>query len=353
MGIKAGFRMSNSQVTANNVTVDGESYTGYVINIQVVFPSEILQKMSMNLPEVSVGDILIDQSMKVWKVYEVRNKDGNNYSLLVYIVNGYDFKLPLGFHTTTQQGLICSPVGGALPAPWDGTITALSVFRQAMAYTFETGGGGGGTSGSVDGIGSTSSTAPGSDAVGVKRYGSGTIIDAGTLTQALQNIYQILVDATPGTESDKGNGKIVKRDLSGSFWANEVKATATQAKWADYAEKYICKGEFIELGTVVVVSTHPDFEVERCNEDSSLKTVGIISENPGFLINSESDGVIVALKGMVPAIVEGPVNKGDILISTNLGYLRSATTKSEMFYKVALALESNESNNPKKIKVIL
>lgn len=354
MGIKAGFKMNSTTLDRNDITIGNETYTGFIINIQVVYPTEIFEKhiLSGSLPLVEVNDILIDQGRQVWKVNEIISRNDSVYQLKVYILNGYDFKNPITFHRNTQLGLICTPINGALPVPVDNAITDLAVFRQAVSYTFESGGGGGGgTGGSVDGIGSSSSTNPGSDLVGVKSYGQ--IIHSGTLTNALQSIYLILSEATAGTESNVGANKIVKRDNSGSFFANEVKAVATSAKWADFAEKYTYKNTDDEVGLTVCVSTDPDFESEKCEEDCSLKVIGIISKNPGYLINSESDGVIVALKGMVPAFVKGPVKKGDILVSTTDGCLRAATNKTEELYRVALSLETKNNNELDIIKVIL
>ena len=45
------------------------------------------------------------------------------------------------------------------------------------------------------------------------------------------------------------------------------------------------------------------------------KLAGIVSTDPAHLMNSDIEGVAIALKGRVPCKVDGPVKKGEILVT--------------------------------------
>ena len=44
---------------------------------------------------------------------------------------------------------------------------------------------------------------------------------------------------------------------------------------------------------------------------------GVVSTDPAYLMNSEAEGVAVALRGRIPCKVAGVVNKGDVLITSD------------------------------------
>jgi hypothetical protein len=106
--------------------------------------------------------------------------------------------------------------------------------------------------------------------------------------------------------------KAVVRDGSGNFAAGTITATATQAQYADLAEKYESDAEY-EPGTVVVFGG--DKEITACSSQGSHAVVGVISPDPAYMMNSEAEGQYVALTGRVPCKVTGPVAKGDLLVS--------------------------------------
>ena len=121
------------------------------------------------------------------------------------------------------------------------------------------------------------------------------------------------VDATSANTASK----VVARDGSGNFAAGTITATATQAQYADLAEKYTADADY-EPGTVVVLGG--DKEVTECFIESDHRVAGVVSTDPAYLMNSELEGdnvVTVALRGRVPVKVAGPVRKGDVLICSN------------------------------------
>ena len=76
------------------------------------------------------------------------------------------------------------------------------------------------------------------------------------------------------------------------------------------AEKYTTDSEY-EVGTVVIFGG--DKEVTQSTIAEDTRVAGIISENPAYLMNDESEGQAVALVGKVKCKVHGNINKGDLL----------------------------------------
>ena len=107
---------------------------------------------------------------------------------------------------------------------------------------------------------------------------------------------------------------IVFRDGSGNFSAGVITATATQARYADLAEKYTSDQDY-EPGTVVELGG--EYEVTQTRRSRSTAIAGVVSTDPAYLMNNDLDGISVALIGRVPCKVVGTVRKGDMLISSD------------------------------------
>jgi hypothetical protein len=108
-----------------------------------------------------------------------------------------------------------------------------------------------------------------------------------------------------------------------NVYSNLFIGTATQAQYADLAEKYIADG-YYEPGMVVMFGGPA--EVTLADNETS-KVAGVISTAPAYLMNSElhdTNVAIVALQGRVPCFVKGPVKKGDMLVSAGDGHAKSA-----------------------------
>lgn len=108
---------------------------------------------------------------------------------------------------------------------------------------------------------------------------------------------------------------IVARDSSGNFSAGTVSAVASQAQYADLAEKYLAD-TFYEPGTVLDIGGTA--EVTMSTEYASEKVIGVVSSVPAYLMNSALSGntVSIALRGRVPCKVTGTIKKGDALVSS-------------------------------------
>jgi len=99
---------------------------------------------------------------------------------------------------------------------------------------------------------------------------------------------------------------------SSTGFFNTVFAKATSAQYADLAEIYTADAEY-EAGTVVVFGGSAEVTITAVECDT--RVAGVVSTNPAYVMNAGTDGIVVALTGRVPCQVQGPVSKGDVLIT--------------------------------------
>ena len=159
---------------------------------------------------------------------------------------------------------------------------------------------------------------------------------------ANETVYLTFVDGATGTqglETDTG--------LSYNPSTNVLSTTASQAQYADLAEKYTTDQEY-EVGTVMMVNTADVSEVTAANTGNIA--VGVISGAPAYLMNADSEGQAVALKGRVPVKVAGAVSKGQAVYVNDNGVATASNTGSDM---VGIALESNGDSGVKLVECIL
>jgi len=103
------------------------------------------------------------------------------------------------------------------------------------------------------------------------------------------------------------------RDGGGNLTATNFLGVASSAKYADLAENYVA--DAIYMPSVVVVFGG-EKEITVSTQSHDTRVAGVISTNPAYLMNSECDGLPVAFTGRVPCMVKGPVNKGDLLVTS-------------------------------------
>ena len=147
-------------------------------------------------------------------------------------------------------------------------------------------------------------------------------------------------------KTTKTANTIAARDSSGNLLANVFDGTATAARYADLAEKYSTDQEY-NVGTVMSVCEHDTHDVEACKAGD--RALGVISENPAFMMNSEAEGQYVALKGRVPVKVGGPIKKGQKLVAGGNGYAVLGTGENVF----AIALESNSQEGIKLVEAVI
>jgi hypothetical protein len=130
----------------------------------------------------------------------------------------------------------------------------------------------------------------------------------------------ITLDGTAGITTPailNGGANGVGNIGTSTTYFNTVFAKATSAQYADLAEMYVADADY-PAGTVVVFGG--DYEITISSTSHSTAVAGIVSTNPSYLMNAtlEGDYVLpIALTGRVPCQVQGPVNKGDVLVSSN------------------------------------
>ena len=140
--------------------------------------------------------------------------------------------------------------------------------------------------------------------------------------------------------------KIVSRDSAGNMAANVITGTATQARYADLAEKYTTETE-LPAGTAVAVSVKEEYEVMPAR--ASNLCIGVVSTDPALMMNCEADGQYIGLKGRLPVRVNGPVKKGQAVYAWNEGVCRTIETTA----LVGVALETNLDEGEKLVECVL
>jgi hypothetical protein len=142
---------------------------------------------------------------------------------------------------------------------------------------------------------------------------------------------------TSNATNNNTNSTIVFRDGSGNFSAGTITATATQAQYADLAEMYASDAE-IEAGTVVCFAG--EGKLAACDQANHHAVAGIISTDPAYLMNSDQDGVALAISGRVPCKVTGAVAAGDLMVSAGNG-MAMANNSPAIGTVIGKAIEAN------------
>jgi hypothetical protein len=119
------------------------------------------------------------------------------------------------------------------------------------------------------------------------------------------------------------NGNGIGNIGSSTLYFNTVFAQATSAQYADLAEMY--QGDrYYSPGTVVCFGGSN--EVTIAEKDHDVMVAGIVSTRPAYTMNSTLTGptaVAIALAGRVPCNVQGPVLRGQMLVTAGNGRARA------------------------------
>jgi hypothetical protein len=133
---------------------------------------------------------------------------------------------------------------------------------------------------------------------------------------------------------------------AGSLKAQYFVGIATQAQFADLAEKYTTDQQY-PVGTIMAVCAHADHETEAASDEDM--PIGVISAEPAYLMNVACDGQAIGLKGRVPVRIDGPINKGDLVYVWKNGV--GSTNKNTGL--VGVALETNINEGEKLVECVL
>lgn len=136
---------------------------------------------------------------------------------------------------------------------------------------------------------------------------------------------------------------------SSTTWWNNIYGTAIHAQYADLAERYIADADYAP-GTVVVFGG--DEEITVTEELGDERVAGAISTDPAYLMNGDSTGLAVALRGKVPVKLFGPVTKGDSLVTHyKAGY--AISVGRDRTYGQAVFAKSLETNLDPGEKIVM
>ena len=173
-----------------------------------------------------------------------------------------------------------------------------------------------------------------------------------TSTATIGGFTQVAGNVNPSANATYDLGSLTFR-WANIFASGTVTANATYALYADLAEKYI-PDQYYDPGTVVVFGGEQEITVT--DQQGDTRVAGAISTEPAYLMNNgEENGLAVALRGKIPVKVIGSVNKGDLLITSNVaGYATAAK-----FYKpdphavFAKSLERDDSEGARVIWAVI
>ena len=160
------------------------------------------------------------------------------------------------------------------------------------------------------------------------------------------------LQVTGSITSSANNAHVIGANTNrfATVYATTFDGTALQAQYADLAENYISDKPY-EPGTVMMFGG--DAEVTECRGFINPRVAGVVSTNPAYLMNSTTDGVAIALKGRIPCKVEGPINKGDLLVSSAVPGVATALAKdSAMPNSICIIGKSIEDNSESGIKLV-
>jgi hypothetical protein len=133
--------------------------------------------------------------------------------------------------------------------------------------------------------------------------------------------------------------------------ATTFTGTATQAQYADLAEKFTIDPD-TKVGTVVkVLGKDSQYEVGKTEYDLD-DSIGVVSSKPAYLMNINSEGLAIALVGRVPVIICGSISKGERIVPTLNGKCRKATP-DEKIYSIGFSLENKDIDSPQLVECIL
>jgi len=141
------------------------------------------------------------------------------------------------------------------------------------------------------------------------------------------------------------------------MYATTFHGVATSAQYADLAEKYLADADYAP-GTVVVFGGDKEITISRQPMDTAV--AGVISTNPAYQMNSGLEGgLYVALQGRVPCKVLGPINKGDLLVTSSYqgiatAYYNETSSGPQVGTVIGKALQAyDDPVNPGVIEVVV
>jgi hypothetical protein len=125
---------------------------------------------------------------------------------------------------------------------------------------------------------------------------------------------------------------------------------------ADVAEIFETNDK-LEAADVVVIDSDNDKHIKKSTKPYDESVAGVVSTDPAYILNSEKDGVPLALVGRAPVKVtneNGPIQRGDMLTtSSKPGYAMRCAPKEKCNGNVIGKALENFDGSAGKINVLL
>ena len=188
----------------------------------------------------------------------------------------------------------------------------------------------------------TSGQALVTDGSGALSFGAaGAVVTQDNTSNTAFNLYFASTTSGALTAVNYDGGTLTFNPSSETLAVTNTTTLASTAKYADLAEMYASDAE-IEAGTVVHFAG--DGKVAVCDEANHHAVAGIVSTNPGYLMNGDQEGTALAIAGRVPTKVTGAVAAGDLMVSAGNGKAM-ANNSPAIGTVIGKAIESNEGGD--------
>ena len=195
-------------------------------------------------------------------------------------------------------------------------------------------------------------------------------ISGGTITTATDSQLLDGLDSTQFLRSDTNDTMVGDLTMTGDIvpttddtydlgssskkWAN-VYGHSIEATFADLAERYATDAPY-EPGTVVVFGG--EAEITTTTQALDVAIAGVISTDPAVKLNADAGNShthpYVALRGRVPCKVIGPVNKGDLMVTSYTpGFAKSVGKVDYGVSVFAKSITTDLSGGEKTVEVVI
>lgn len=196
-------------------------------------------------------------------------------------------------------------------------------------------------------------TDPVSDSITISATGAGGGLTATSIivSEVAANEYPIVM--SEGTSNIAGQSLYANSSITIDVDSSTLNATAVQARWADLAERYLADAEY-PPGTVLMFGGEKEVTISLGYQNK--KIAGVVSTNPAFVMNKElkdKNSVALALQGRVPCRVIGKINKGDMLVSSSVSGVATASENPVLGSVIGKALENYDSDDIGMIEAVV
>lgn len=181
---------------------------------------------------------------------------------------------------------------------------------------------------------------------------------ANTVTASANNttdetVYLAFVDGATGSQGIETDTGLYYNPSTNTLTTSVFSGTATTAQYADLAEKYTTDEEY-EPGTVLIFGG--EHEVTASTSPNSNKVAGVVSTLPGVVMNKDCESehvTVLALTGRVPTKVMGTIQKGDMMVTSNIEGVAVANDNPAIGTVIGKALENYDSQDVGVIEVVV